>query len=743
MLVRQDVKGSYDNNGHIQQSTSTPQHQFYKQNISFSQLGANPNKGISTSKILEERGEKINPNIFKLENSKSIQDYLEKEKITYEIYEKKGKRLDEFTQTLGVSRRIPRELRKAYRRLIEAREDYNRNNIAAAEDDIEVIKDELLEGDRRLRTEDVQKLCRTLLVDILKYVQQLKEENTELKQQLQAQAEIAPKQKTFIQQTIARKLTITPPLPQEKRKQNNSNSQKKTENKRKTFQEAKRKIYYKFLCKCGTGFNDFPEMDLNEELNFIEVYLASAVINFLPPCFAEFDNERDSEKVLEGHREELCEKCKLLGRHCGSELDQQEQISQIGYVPPFRKCNAKTNKDKQLSDKKEKYLKNYPLHYAVSRGDLDKTKEILQSKTVEIESRDHNDFTPLHIAAGQEKYDLVIELLKHGADPNAHDDEGSTPLHFAAEGNNLRLLKCLVKNNVSSGIVNEVDPDSREASQGKIKNILRERGSSYVARYEKLLERVQQEENFNQQSILPEEAIESVNQGDIDSLTKILTARPEIINHKDEDNNSLLHYAVIKDKKEIVKLLLEKGINIESRDYFASTPLHITARNANLELAKLLVESGANVKGVPTEIVTEGGYSVSDVFRLRDGSYADIYEKIKERISETGTKKEKNAEEKKKLEEEIKKDLNSLLPEEGSVDYELIKSLLETMALNQKQLVKSYDELTRANLNLIKELAFSKNLEKEKIENFCQKVAQLAEIALKENNIEFVEEQGK
>ncbi|KLL02642.1 MAG: tankyrase protein, partial [Mycoplasmataceae bacterium RV_VA103A] len=174
--------------------------------------------------------------------------------------------------------------------------------------------------------------------------------------------------------------------------------------------------------------------------------------------------------------------------------------------------------------------------------------------------------------------------------------------------------------------------------------------------YEKLLERVQQEENFNQQSILPEEAIESVNQGDIDSLTKILTARPEIINHKDEDNNSLLHYAVIKDKKEIVKLLLEKGINIESRDYFASTPLHITARNANLELAKLLVESGANVKvidkfnntvlhnaaagitedgnkedwelieyflkkGVPTEIVTEGGYSVSDVFRLRDGSY--------------------------------------------------------------------------------------------------------------------------
>ncbi len=39
--------------------------------------------------LKEERGEKVNPNIFKLENSESIQKYLEKEKITYDLYEKK------------------------------------------------------------------------------------------------------------------------------------------------------------------------------------------------------------------------------------------------------------------------------------------------------------------------------------------------------------------------------------------------------------------------------------------------------------------------------------------------------------------------------------------------------------------------------------------------------------------------------------------------------------------------------
>ena len=41
------------------------------------------------SLLKEEQGEKISPNIFKLENSQSVQNYLEKEKIAYEIYEKK------------------------------------------------------------------------------------------------------------------------------------------------------------------------------------------------------------------------------------------------------------------------------------------------------------------------------------------------------------------------------------------------------------------------------------------------------------------------------------------------------------------------------------------------------------------------------------------------------------------------------------------------------------------------------
>ena len=65
--------------------------------------------------------------------------------------------------------------------------------------------------------------------------------------------------KTPFQQTIGRKLTITPPFLKEKKKQSSPKLEKKAENKRNTFQEAKKKVYYKFLCKCEAGFNSFPE----------------------------------------------------------------------------------------------------------------------------------------------------------------------------------------------------------------------------------------------------------------------------------------------------------------------------------------------------------------------------------------------------------------------------------------------------------------------------------------------------
>ena len=45
----------------------------------------------------------------------------------------------------------------------------------------------------------------------------------------------------------------------------------------------------------------------------------------------------------------------------------------------------------------------------------------------------------------------------------------------------------------------------------------------------------------------------------------------------------------------VVKLLLEKGANVNSRDIFFKSPLHVAAAHGNMSILKLLIENGADV----------------------------------------------------------------------------------------------------------------------------------------------------
>ena len=70
-------------------------------------------KNYSTirSILKKEQGEKIAPYIFKINNTQTLQEYLDQEKITYEIYQEERKIINH-KQTLTPAHNEPRKKRR-------------------------------------------------------------------------------------------------------------------------------------------------------------------------------------------------------------------------------------------------------------------------------------------------------------------------------------------------------------------------------------------------------------------------------------------------------------------------------------------------------------------------------------------------------------------------------------------------------------------------------------------------------
>ena len=116
------------------------------------------------------------------------------------------------------------------------------------------------------------------------------------------------------------------------------------------------------------------------------------------------------------------------------------------------------------------------LHIAVSRG-YEKVVMRLLEKKVDVDIKDRNKITPMHLAAGSSNpsEEIVLALLRSGADVNAKDKRGMTSLHKAAMNKN-ETTKIMTKLLESGCDVNlrdssEFTPLHRATRSGSISNV--------------------------------------------------------------------------------------------------------------------------------------------------------------------------------------------------------------------------------------------------------------------------------
>ena len=84
------------------------------------------------------------------------------------------------------------------------------------------------------------------------------------------------------------------------------------------------------------------------------------------------------------------------------------------------------------------------LHYAARRNKLDVVQWLVEHGKANVEATNKDGMTVLHWAA-QNNLDVVQWLVEHGADVNATDNDGKTPLNLAEERKHTKITEYLKK----------------------------------------------------------------------------------------------------------------------------------------------------------------------------------------------------------------------------------------------------------------------------------------------------------
>lgn len=124
-------------------------------------------------------------------------------------------------------------------------------------------------------------------------------------------------------------------------------------------------------------------------------------------------------------------------------LDYASDCNNLKMVKILLKAQTECAADKNLST--ISYQK--ALHFAIKKHHISFFESLL-AQQVNINLRDSNGCTPLHMATyskQSESYLKIVEiLLKFGADANAQDDNGKTPLHYFVRQANEKAVHLLL-----------------------------------------------------------------------------------------------------------------------------------------------------------------------------------------------------------------------------------------------------------------------------------------------------------
>ncbi len=217
--------------------------------------------------------------------------------------------------------------------------------------------------------------------------------------------------------------------------------------------------------------------------------------------------------------------------------------------------------------------------------------EMLIAKGADVNAWDNNGITPLYSVQqgssrlGKEKEALEVAelLIAKGADVNAKNNEGEKPVKRNATEYNydvdgVKLLGWRDKNDTplhGLAINNSKDMAKLLLSNGADTNAKNSEGST------------------------PLHYTASQNHT---GMAELLLAKGADVNAKDNDGETPLHWIRGHKSDDMVKLLITNGADVNAKDNEGKTPLHwMIARSGSNDMVELLITNGADVNAKDNE----------------------------------------------------------------------------------------------------------------------------------------------
>ncbi|KAK3576901.1 hypothetical protein CHS0354_017572 [Potamilus streckersoni] len=225
-------------------------------------------------------------------------------------------------------------------------------------------------------------------------------------------------------------------------------------------------------------------------------------------------------------------------------------------------------------------------HVACQNGDCTRIQQLLDKFPFALHHIDSRGWTLAHYAALGDSQAMMKQLCKAGLDPHTRDIYGANILHLACLYGRVDLVKYLMKKYPKMYV-------QYDCYSWKSAHFAAQGGSVDTMRLF-----VETDTDFTLKDQYGANVLHlACGFGSYQLVEFLLLQFPELLHEVGENNGTAAHYAAQGGYVRVMELLVQHGVNLNSRTIHNMTVLHTACQHRNVEVVKYLLKINASLLG--------------------------------------------------------------------------------------------------------------------------------------------------